>query len=128
MTRNDTFVEATQSWLRSKGFSSLKTAYNCPFDLLVNGKRVEVKESRAQTVIEGGRQRIIWKINIHRHNKLDETQVDIYIFRLLGFPEFTSGLYLLLKPPIRSKTVRISVRSLIQRYAVHIDKTELLEN
>ena len=43
---NDRFLVRTYSWLTMKGFKPAKMPYVCPFDLMVNGKRVEVKEAK----------------------------------------------------------------------------------
>lgn len=85
-------------------------AYRSPFDLLVNGWRVEVK-------IADINKKGTWQVNIHRHGKLAEKDVDYYIFCLRGVPFSTSDIYIVRRAPLRAKTVGFSVRSLISRYS-----------
>src|SRR6266568_1995853 len=67
-----------QGVFRSRNFSVIKPeAYNSPYDLLVNSKRVEIKAARPLSTIPHK-----WLINIQRHSKVTEDQVDVYAILL----------------------------------------------
>lgn len=82
--------------------------YHSPFDLLVRSFKVEVKCAKP---IKGE-----WKFNIHRHNKVKESNVDFYILRLDKFPYSKKAMHLVLKAPLRKPTVTVTIRSLLEKY------------
>ena len=112
----------TEAWLRSKGFVPARMPYHSPFEFLVNNKRVVVKEANRAS------NQMHWRLNIHRHGKVDESEVDVYLFRLLDVPGFSSSVYLMMPAPIGAPSVTISLRSLIQRYAKYVDNIEPLKD
>ena len=85
---------------------------HCPFDLLVDGKRIEVKAS----IRLAGKNHCTgtWLFNLHRHNKLDESGVDYYILALSELPGMKQSMYLLVPAPIGKKLIVISIFSLIR--------------
>lgn len=104
-------VGNVEAWLRGRGLKVMKSkAYRSPFDLLVNGWRVEVKIAEMN-------KRGKWQVNIHRHGKMTEDEVDFYVFCLRDVPLSTSDIYLVRRAPLKSKTVSFTVRSLLSRYA-----------
>jgi len=123
MTRNHTFLKNTIVWLRTKGYAPKLTHYCCAYDLVVNGLRVEVKEARP---LKRHKRHTYWQANIHRHGRVKESEVDVYIIRLVGIPEFTAALYLLIPAPLKTPTLKITLRSLLQRYGVYVDNMQLL--
>lgn len=80
-----------------------------PFDLRVDGHRVEVKTALPR-MIDCHRATPSYRFNIHRHGILLE-RTAWYIFRLERAIEEAS-VYVLLRAPIRRKTLAISERSL----------------
>lgn len=92
-----------------------RNAYGNGYDMLVNGKyRVEVKNARCSDPYNPQ-----WMINFHRHGKLDERNVDLYIVRLDGILFFKAGVYLIFRAPIKRLTMRITARSLLYSYSSH---------
>lgn len=88
--------------------------YTAPFDLLIDSSlRIEVKTSQMQIVkgVPG------WRFNIHRHGSVNETKVDKYILRLEGVPYTKAAIHLLVDAPIVTPTIKISLRSLLDRYS-----------
>jgi hypothetical protein len=102
------------NWLLSCGIRDVRICRRLwPFDALVNGKRVEMKAAR----FSKGK----LKFNIHRHNVLDESSVDVYILRLDDFPYSRKAVHLVIPAPIGRHTVSITIRSLLSRYHRYID-------
>ena len=90
-----------------------------PFDMLVDGRwRVEVKAAQSQRQGTGGHQPV-WKFNIHRHGKVEETDTDLYILRLENVPFCRYAVYLLFKAPVKAPTITISFRSLLNGRGQH---------
>lgn len=115
---NSVYVVA--ALLRQYGYKAeICSSYTSPYDLLVNGKRVEVKACARR---ESGD----WSFNIHRHGVLDESQTDVYIFRLENVPEFSYAVHLLIEAPLETPTINISLRSLVIRYGRHYNQFGLL--
>lgn len=91
--------------------------YNAPFDLLVDGKRVEVKAAEPRPDQQHG---LKWCFNIHRHGIVSEL-TDYYILRLQSVPFTKASIHLLLKAPLNVSTIAISVRALLnQQYAKEV--------
>jgi hypothetical protein len=97
-----------------------------PFDILVEGvARVEVKVARY-----GRRRRTMqavnWQANIHRHNVVSNGTVDFFVVHLPAIKTlgFRSGIQLVIPgEDLRDvKTVSISARSLITRYAKYFGR------
>src|SRR6267142_4778407 len=64
------------------------------FDILMDDKiKIEVK--CAAPIMKKGVPE--WQFNIHRHNKVDEGEVDIYIFRFEGIPGSRKAIHALIK-------------------------------
>lgn len=106
--------------LSYKGYFVRRMPYNSAFDLLVEDKRVEVKCARPG---QDGQ----WVINIHRHGKLDESKVDVYIVRLEGIPGHKkAALHLLFPAPLNVHTLKFSFASLLRDYQGQIDNWQLL--
>ena len=100
--------------------SVIQMPYNSPFDLLVNGIRVEVKRCTPS-------RRMRWEVNIHRHGKVNEGSVDVYIFCLDKIPgNGKMPVYLLLKAPLGTPRIAFSFSSLVRKYRDAIDNWSLL--
>lgn len=114
-------VERIASVLHSRGYHvKSKLPYNSKFDLLCNGKRVEVKTADM-------REDNSWVVNIHRHGILDEGQVDVYVFELhaLFFP---SPVLLFFPAPIGAKTLAFHLFGLIRgKYWNRVECWEMVE-
>ena len=91
-------------WLKVQLPSACVTSahYNSPFDVVVNGKRVEIKVSTFHED-KGG-----WFFNIHRHGKIDESNVDFYLLCLKS----QTDIFVLRPSPTGKLTILISKRSL----------------
>lgn len=105
-------------WLLGRGFVVRKAPAHAPFDLLIRQLRIEVK-----CAAYNGRR---WKFNIHRHNKLNEKQVDYYILRLEKFPQSSKALYLVMKAPLKRMTIDVTIRSLLEKYHPFVNATSQL--
>lgn len=55
-----------------------------------------------------------WRFNLHRHNKLDESQVDYYVLSFEGVPGFSQGIYGLFKAPLGVKSPSFSLKQAIE--------------
>lgn len=108
------------NWLRNRGYESELTSYHSPFDLRCNGKRVEVKCAK---YCHGE-----WVFNIHRKGVLNESEVDVYIFRLEQVPDSKAAIHLILPAPIGITTIKMTLRSLLTRYGQYFNKFELLNS
>lgn len=106
--------------LQNKGYSVRNTKHQAPFDILCNGKRVEVKVARCHS-------RLQWRVNIHRHGKLSEENVDAYIF-VLDFRHLDKKkpLLLLRKAPIGSTAVSYTLDSLLTVHNKDIENWSVL--
>ena len=83
----------------------------CGFDFLMDGKiKVELKTARP-SIDHGNR---VWRFNIHRHNKMTESLVDLYIFRFEGIPYSKKAIHALFYPPLNRKTINFSDRQLLE--------------
>ncbi len=104
--------------LYAHGRTVKQCGYRESFDMLVDGRwRVEVKTAGPQPQPVGAHQPI-WKFNIHRHGKVEETHVDLYILRL-EVPFCRAAVYLLFRAPIKRPTITISFRSLLNGRGEH---------
>ncbi len=115
-----------QGWLERRGIRAKKARARSPFDLRTSaGVRIEVKYCpfKERPISKGTKAVGYWKANIHRHGVKDESAVDFYALVLA--PD-TLGLIgkapviLFIPAPLRTKTVHISVRLLLGKYAKYI--------
>lgn len=87
-----------------------------PFDLLVDGKPIEVKTSIPQLDGNGSKRTItVWRFNIHRHSVLKEQNLFGYILRFDDFPGTRSALHMFFKAPLRRKVMSISLSSILKK-------------
>lgn len=95
--------------------------YNYKFDSLINRKRIEIKCGKIQSYG-------IWKFNIHRHGKLDESSVDFYVIRLEDVPFVRHNwIHMVIPAPIGVSTLAIGMADLIEgKYARYIDAVHLI--
>ena len=107
--------------LRKRGFKSIRAPYRSPFDLVVDGARVEVKCARSTSK---GR----WVVNFHRHGILDESKVDAYIVRLMDVPSSLFPIHLVFKAPTGTLSVGYTFRSLVTDYASSVENWKLLRS
>ena len=109
-TAQDIGVKAedyTVSLLRSRKMS-VKAVGKGLFDLLADGLRVEVKVARKHHT------EMRWNVNIHRHNVLNESSVDVYVVLLdLRCVGKKKPLVLLYKAPLGCKRLTYSMDSLL---------------
>lgn len=87
------------------------------FDLLVDGKRIDVKCSTFHKL--GGKRdkRVGWFINITHWGKVDERGKDAYIFRLEPAPHMEEAVHLFFPVPIRRATIHITPQQLLNNYS-----------
>lgn len=111
-------------WLKARGFEVVAT--KGPFDCVINGKRVEIKCADLGSYIQPGNYSAHWSFNIHRHNKVDESQVDVYVFRLDGVPGFKSAIHLIIPAPLNTKNIHITFRSLMTKWGQFFNRFDLL--
>ena len=95
--------------LSRNGRQVVRMGRKSPFDLMVDGQRVEIKTGRPR-LIDADHRTPSHRFNIHRHNILHE-RTEWYIFRLERAID-NASVYVLLKAPIRRKTFAISRVSL----------------
>lgn len=106
--------------LSAMGYFVRRMPYNAPFDLLVNDMRVEVKHS----MFKHGTG---WVFNIHRHNILDESKVDAYIFVLDGRDwGMNQRIYIVRSAPIGVKTVLVTLNSMVGEDHQHVANWTIL--
>ena len=80
-----------------------------PFDILMDGKiKIEVKTGRY--IIK----QKCWLFNIHRHNVLNETDVDFYVLRFNDIPGTDRAINALYKAPLNVYTMNFSIRELLE--------------
>src|SRR5437870_12223683 len=108
-----------KNFLKYRGIASTRAEFSSPYDLLTaGGQRVEVKYAGFRRLAKDGR--MGWKINFHRHNILDETEVSWYVAVLDADSAGLFGkavLSLVLPAPIQKTTLQLSPRSLVSRWA-----------
>lgn len=100
--------ERVANLLISNGRKVSITPYNCPYDLLVDGKKVEVKSSGKHPLRNG----FVWLYNLHRHGVLNESEVDLYVFEMKDF----QYPYVLIPAPIGKKSISLNYNILAKRY------------
>jgi hypothetical protein len=109
--------------LSMQGFHHLYWPNDKSCDLLVEKTtRVEIKTARRGS---GG----TWRVNVHRHGRLQESGVDAYIFLLEDVP-LTDGdpepVYLVFPAPVRRSNYQFSLRSLLKKYHFNANNWTLL--
>ena len=109
--------------LSNAGFVSISKAKGRESLLIIDGLRVEVKQSS----LSSGKW---WKINLHRHGILDESDVDAYLLLLNGVPGVAGGmsLYLIIPAPQNVKGLAISFSSLMRQWRDNIEAWKLLKD
>jgi hypothetical protein len=116
--------QKVKNFLKYRGIESDSTPHKTHYDLLTeNGLRVEVKYATFRNLgSQWG-----WKITFHRHNVLDEREVDFYCI-VLQNPEVFGRyvLNLVIPAPIKKTTVQISPRSLVSRWAGFVNNWRAL--
>lgn len=92
--------------------------YKADFDLLVDGKRIDVKCSTFHKI--SGRSKYVtfgWLINITHWGKVDESGKDAYIFRLERAPHMEEAVHLFFPVPISRPTIHIRPAQLLGQYS-----------
>src|SRR6266516_3377400 len=111
------------NFLRYRGIASTRASFASPYDLLTaGGQRIEVKYAGFRRLTKDGR--MGWKINFHRHNVLDETEVNWYAAVLDADSTGLFGkavLSLVIPAPINKTTLQLSPRSLVSRWAGYVN-------
>lgn len=102
--RTDASERAVADVLRRQGKTVVRSSYNAPFDLLVDGIRVDVKRSNCKNA----NQRRFWKFILAKNGKLREEGTDYYVFCLSDVPGEEGDVYMMFKSPIGAKTKTIS--------------------
>lgn len=99
------------------GRSVIQCAYNNPYDLVVDGFRVEVKCGAPQ---KDGQYSLVWNFNLHRHGVLSE-QTDLYLMRLEKVPYSGAAIHMLFRAPLGVTMLCVSMRALLnQDFAVAV--------
>jgi hypothetical protein len=115
--------ERVRNWLNGYGIKSEHAGYSSPYDLICDGRRIEVKT--ASMCADNGIP--TWRVNIHRHGKLDESNVDFYVIRLEDFPGMKAALHLVVPSPIERSTLNINMRNLILRWSKYANAIDLIK-
>jgi hypothetical protein len=90
--------------------------YLSPYDITIDGIRVEVKTAKPRTQNDGYPM-LSWTFNIHRHGKIPTIQPDCYLLRLEDVPYSSNAIHLVFLAPLYRPTIQISIRALLdQRY------------
>lgn len=80
-----------------------------PFDILMDGKiKIEVKTCSYSS------KRKYWLFNIHRHNVLNEANVDFYVLRFNDVPGTNRAINALYRAPLNVSTMVFSMRELLE--------------
>ena len=109
LRRADEAERSIAEILASSGRKTKRMGSNSPFDILCDGRKIEVKTARSRMINRKSRTPS-HRFNIHRHNILRE-RCEFYILRLekaIG----EAAVYILMPAPIRRKTFAISKLSL----------------
>ena len=107
--------------LRHKGFS-VRVMKRGPYDLLVDGKRIEVKAATPNS-------RLLWQVNLHRHGKLNEASVDFYVILLdMRRLQKKKPLVLVMPAPTGSPVLNLSIESLLTIYKKYVEDWEALRD
>lgn len=114
------------AWMKSRGVKKIqKMRYLCPYDAIVNGKRVEIITSRPQS----GERGLLWKFNIHRHGTVQRNFTDFFLLRLEKIPGREKQAIHLLVPSaeISTKVIGVSFLSLARgKWAGYLDNLSAL--
>lgn len=102
-------VMSFYSAMRSAGRKVQLTTYNSPYDLLVDGWRIEHKAARPAQKNNGG---MVWLFNIHRYGILKE-ECDFYALCLAEIPFSKNTINILLPSPLDALTVVVGYRQLL---------------
>ena len=109
----------TRNWLRQHGIKSTRQSFAAPIDLLTEaGLGIEVKFASFRTLNKKKKQKG-FTFNIHRHNRVDERDVDFYCLVLgpdrEGFLRKTFTV-LVLPAPLNRRTLSVTPRSLLLKF------------
>ena len=105
------FERQVASLLQAFGHKIHHMPYQSPFDLLMDGKlRIEIKTAPPITKLG----RPCWNFNIHRHNIVEESQIDYYILRFENVPWCKYAIHALFKAPIEKPTLQFGFRQLLE--------------
>ena len=103
------------NWLKNHGIPNriVSRTRGSKWDILTrNGMRVEVKSSTRNKNGE-------WEFGIARQGRLNEKGVNFYVLAFLGLAKHTR-LYVVLRAPLKKRKLLVTLRSLINKYAVNI--------
>ena len=121
-------VDSIIAILRGRGYVAKKASYSSPFDILVNGKvRLEIKTGTPRGTGNFGLRKG-WVFNIHRHGRVKESDVDVYILRLNNVPGFKYAIHLIIRAPLKVPTLVITLRSLICLYGRHFNNFSVIDD
>jgi hypothetical protein len=91
-----------------------KAPYQCVFDCLIDGWSVEIKTSTRQRKDDAD----LWRFNIHRRGKINESETDFYVFRLEDVPGCKKkAVHLLFRAPLKCTVFNVTIRSLLNGYS-----------
>lgn len=96
------------SLLKQSGREVIIQPTGSSFDLLVDGKKVEVKAASPQFK----KHNLSWFFNLHHNGKLNEC-ADLYVVCLMDVPFSKSAIYMLYRSPLGCMTLNVSFRKLL---------------
>lgn len=121
--------ERALAWIRSRGVRNVqKMRHLCPYDAIVNGKRIEIVTARP---LRSSKRGLLWAFNIHRHGTTQRNFTDFFIFRLEKIPGREKQALHLVVPAdkIQTKVVGVSFLSLARgKWATYTDNLGMLSN
>jgi hypothetical protein len=104
------------SLLRRAGRRANVVKHRRPYDLLVDGWKIDVKTAKPHLNYCNGNVPT-WMFRIHSNYKMREHETDFYVFRFEQVPYFRQPIHLLVKSPIQKPFVAVSLRQLIIQWA-----------
>jgi len=103
------------------GHDAKRAGHRDKFDLLVDGKwKIEVKCAAPATKFSKRKGTLrFWRVNFHRHGKMDE-QADLYVIKLLDF-DGSEPAFILMRSPYGSPTALWMEASIRQNWKQEMD-------
>lgn len=105
--------------LKYQGIDTRRARVKAPFDILADGKPVEVKAAR----YSDGQ----WVFNIHRHGAMPNFPIHAYVLCLADFPSYDQLITLVVPPKIKGYTVNINPRTLLRKWAKYADRWDVIQ-
>jgi len=103
----DTFMGT----IRARGAKIYLARQRENFDFWVNGRRVEFKTARPT---QTKRQSPYWQFSLHRHGKLNESDIDFYVVCFEEIPYMQKNFYGAVQAPVQVKSLSYGMPDLLK--------------